>query len=150
MRNICLCAVALMVLAAILSVLVLGISISFLLGLFIGTAVALINFALLAKANKMVLDERNPTIAIVGYFVRMLLYGAAFYLCLTRLGKGGGVASVIGFMMLYTSLFVVHGILPSFKRTKEPEASTEQSYQKPVAGKEVEEPSHQGEQKKEV
>lgn len=104
--------------AELISMLVTGWNLRFLIGIVVGTIVTILNFNILIIFARRTLRLESKGQLVGGYFVRMLVYGAAFYLCL----KGGmhcAIGSAIGFFTLHISIVVIYGIeanLPGAKK----------------------------------
>lgn len=98
----------------LLSLPFLGFDIRFLYGLALGTAVAVVNLKLLRITAEWVLSHRwGPAIAVAGYMLRLLVYGAAF-LTAYRLGTASGIGSLLGFVTLKLGILYAFG----FGRTR--------------------------------
>lgn len=84
-------------------------------GLSLGTAVAIVNFNIMAFTLKQTLEKRKSAIAFVGYLVRLAIYGGTFYMSMgvsliSALGTG------LGFLTLKFALFYLHGFKPKFSK----------------------------------
>lgn len=106
-----------LVIAAIMeavSLIPLGFDFKFALGLLAGTATAAVNFIILesSAAKLMQKNSRGPVVA--GYFIRMPIYGAVFYLCL-RAGIVSAISCALGFVTLPLAMVYLYGIRSRFR-----------------------------------
>lgn len=105
----------------IVSLLFLGWNPKFLYGLALGTFVALGNFSLLLATSKLtLLTKKGMFINILGYVIRLTIYGGTFFISY-RLGVVPGIGTLLGFMTLKIALYHEHGIRPGFKKQKKQE-----------------------------
>lgn len=87
----------------------------FLYGLALGTSVAIINYKLLVLSSKASLKMgRGLSLAIVGYCVRLVIYGVAFYVSY-KIGTVSGIATLFGYMTIKLAMFYVYGFKSGFK-----------------------------------
>ena len=64
--------------AEVVSLIVIGPNITFVLGLLIGTAVAIVGFIILVKTGQMLMDDKKKKPVVLGYVLRIFLYGISF------------------------------------------------------------------------
>lgn len=83
-------------------------------GLALGTCVAIVNYNLLVLSSKTALDMgRGISLAVVGYIVRLTIYGGVFLLSY-KTGTVSGIATLLGYMTIKLSMFYVYGFKPGF------------------------------------
>ena len=104
----------------------LGFDLRFLYGLVFGTCVSVMSFAALIFMSKTVLRSGKKGMAVLGYFVRLPLYGIGFYLCM-RTGVIAGIACLFGFMTATVAIIYVHGVKAKYSmgRKVRPEVQEE-------------------------
>lgn len=90
-----------------------GISIQFSYGLLLGACTAIMNFNLLIMFSKKVLDAGKKWFAVIGYLLRLLIYGFVFYMCM-RVSKIAGLSCVFGFLTIAIALFYQYGVKTNF------------------------------------
>ena len=95
--------------AELISVPFIGWALRFLLGMVVGTTVTIVNFIILIAFARRMLQLESKGQVVGGYFIRMLVYGVAFYLCL-KIGKYCAIAAAIGFFTLHISSVIIYGI----------------------------------------
>jgi len=93
----------------------LGLDARYFYGLSLGTAVAIVNFNIMAFTFQQTLERRKSAIAFAGYFVRLAIYGGTFYMSIgvsliSALGTG------LGFLTLKLALFYLHGFKSEFSK----------------------------------
>lgn len=94
----------------------LGLDAQFLYGLLLGTAVAIVNFNLMAFSFWLALELGKGAVAFLGFLARLAVYGVAFYMSI-KLGLISGAGTALGFLTLKLALIYLHGFKP--KRAKE-------------------------------
>lgn len=77
-------------------------------GLALGTCIAVMSFNILFLMSKKVVMDGKRMWAVVGYLVRLPIYGAGFYFCI-RLSVVCGVACLLGFFTSTLSIIYIHG-----------------------------------------
>ena len=105
-------------LAELLSLPVIGPSLPFLIGLAAGTAMTILCFEILAKIGVMTGKKGGSGPMVGGYFVRMLLYGAVFFICI-RWKVACGFGCLAGILSLHFGILVLYGIVYKFILKKE-------------------------------
>ena len=65
-----------------ISLLVIGPSALFAAGLAAGTAVSILGFIILVKTGETLMEESKKSPILLGYIVRLFLYGAVFFICI--------------------------------------------------------------------
>jgi hypothetical protein len=98
---------------------VLGLDAQFLYGLFLGTAIAIVNFSLMSFTFRLALEVRKGAgaIAFLGFLVRLAVYGIAFYMSV-KVSLASGAGTALGFLSLKLALFYLHGLKPKFSKGK--------------------------------
>ena len=91
----------------------LGLDAQFFYGLLLGTAIAIVNFNLMAFTFRQTLERRKSVIAFIGFFVRLAIYGFVFYMSI-RIGLISALGTALGFLTLKFALFYLHGFKPKF------------------------------------
>ena len=81
------------------SLLFLGLNFDFAYGLALGTAVSVVNFNILAYTSRKLLHNGHVWMGFVGYIVRLVVYGFAFYTAL-RVSLVAALGSALGFLTL--------------------------------------------------
>lgn len=95
----------------------LGFHLRFAYGLTLGTSIAIVNFYFLAFTAQRMLDRRGGAgLAVMGYMLRLFLYGGGFYMAY-KLGTASGLASLLGFMTLKIAIYYVYGFKPKFSES---------------------------------
>lgn len=111
-------AIAAALLMQLLSLPFLGPDIRFSYGLVFGTVVAIINHRILEKAGEWALIKgRGAALIVVGYMVRLGIYGGAFLYAL-QLGTASGIACLLGFTTLKWGLIYLYGIRPTIQKRR--------------------------------
>lgn len=100
-------------LAEVISLLVIGPSLSFGIGLCAGTATTIVCFLILTKIGIVTDLKKKGAPMVGGYFVRMLLYGAVFFVCI-KMSVPCGFGALIGFITLHFGILVLYGIVYKF------------------------------------
>ncbi len=93
----------------------LGFDVQFLYGLALGTAIAIVNFNLMAFTFHLVLERRNASLAFIGYLVRLAVYGAGFLASL-QVGMISALGTAIGYLTLKLAMFYLHGVKSEFSK----------------------------------
>lgn len=93
----------------------LGLDVQFFYGLTLGTAVAIANFNLMAITFHLTLERRKSAIAFFGYFIRLAIYGGAFYISL-QVSLISALGTGLGFLTLKLALFYLHGFKSKFSK----------------------------------
>ena len=96
----------------------LGINVPYLYGLVFGTCVAFAGFSILVFVSEKVIIRRKAWMAPLGYFLRLPLYGLAFYLSYAGYGLIAGMACILGLLTIQMSIIYVHGIKAKFAKVK--------------------------------
>ena len=112
-KEIIITAICMAGLAEVISLPVIGPSLPFALGVCAGTATTIVCFLLLAKAAQMAADKKKGSPVVGGYFVRMLLYGAVFFVCI-KLSVPCGFGALAGFVTLHFGILVLYGVVYRF------------------------------------
>lgn len=88
----------------------------FLYGLALGTSIAVVNLNFLEFTVKISVERSLKSIFFVlGYTIRMLIYGAGFYLSY-KFSTAAGVAAVLGYLTLKVAIYYVYGFKPKFSK----------------------------------
>ena len=97
------------VITELVSLLIEGPDIKFFCGLAVGTAVTMFNFGILALSAVKLTEKHSKAPVVAGYFIRLPIYGAAFYFCLMA-GKMSAIGCVLGFVTLHIAIMYIYGI----------------------------------------
>lgn len=125
---------------ALISLIFIGINAQFLYGLALGTSIAIVNFHLLALTLKKVLGGYGAYLAFIGYLLRLVIYGGAFYASM-RVGLISGMGTLLGFMTLKISLYYLHGFGAKFSTGRKVSPEVQAEYERMDAEKENKEKS---------
>ena len=110
--------IAVAMLIQLLSLPLLGADLRFSYGLAFGTVVGIVNHQILEKVGDWALSLRWGALLIVlGYLVRLALYGGAFLYAL-QLGIASGVACFLGFLAMKIGVVIVYGIRPMIQKRR--------------------------------
>ena len=93
----------------------LGMDVQFLYGLSLGTAIAIVNFNLMAITFRLVLEKRNRSIAFIGYLLRLAVYGGVFLISI-RVSLISALGTALGFLTLKLAMFYLHGFRAKFSK----------------------------------
>jgi hypothetical protein len=93
----------------------LGVDVQFFYGLALGTAIAIVNFNLMELTFRWTLELRKSSITVVGFFVRLVIYGIVFYMSI-RIGLVSALGTALGFLTLKLALFYLHGFKAKFSK----------------------------------
>ena len=107
--------ILIMIVTELISLPIRGFDWKFSVGLILGTAIAIANFNIMTIISVMILQGKSKYLATLSLIIRLLLYGGVFYVSM-RLSVSAGIASVCGFMTLKLAIFIIHGIIPFFKK----------------------------------
>ena len=120
-NRICKYTVFIAVLFELISLPIFGLSLKFLYGLALGTSVAIVNFYFHAwTCKKLVYGGKGLGISILGYFIRLLIYGACFYGCAKIDIIHCGFGCIAGFLTIKAAILYLHAFKAWFaeKRKK--------------------------------
>lgn len=102
------------------SLLVIGPNAMFAAGLAAGTAVSILGFIILVKTGETLMEESKKSPILLGYIVRLFLYGAVFFICI-KLSLPCGFGCGIGFVTIHFGIMFLYGIVYKFiKKKKNP------------------------------
>lgn len=93
----------------------LGLDVQFFYGLSLGTAVAIVNFNVMEFTLRKMLELRKSAIAVIGFFVRLVIYGIVFYMSI-RISLISAAGTALGFLTLKLAMFYLHGLRPKFSK----------------------------------
>lgn len=93
----------------------LGIDARFFYGLSLGTAIAIVNFNLMALTFRLMLEMKKSAVAFLGYLVRIAIYGGTFYLSL-QVGLISALGTALGFLTIKLALLYLHGLKAKFSK----------------------------------
>lgn len=103
----------------------------FIYGLALGTCVAIVNYNILVLLSQKALDMgRGISLAVVGYIVRLGIYGGVFLLSY-KTGTVSGIATLLGYMTIKLSMFYVYGFKPGFASRRYEKAKIKDLDQEP-------------------
>ncbi len=106
--------------AEIVSLFVIGPDPFFVLGLVIGTAVTILGFIILVKTGQMLMDDKKKKPVVLGYVLRIFLYGISFLFCI-KLSLRAGAGCGCGFITVHFGILLLYGIVYRFiKKKKNP------------------------------
>lgn len=106
--------------AEVVSLFIIGPSVMFSAGLAAGTAVSIIGFVILVKSGETLMEESKKSPILLGYIVRLLLYGITFFICI-RIGLQCGFGCGLGFITIHFGIMFLYGIVYKFiKKKKNP------------------------------
>ena len=106
--------------AEVISLLVIGPNALFTAGLAAGTAVSVLGFIILIKTGESLMKESKKSPILLGYIVRLFLYGAVFFICI-KLSLPCGFGCGIGFVTIHFGIMFLYGIVYKFiKKKKNP------------------------------
>lgn len=112
-KEIIITAICMAALAELISLPLIGPSLPFASGVCAGTATTILCFLLLAKLGIMTAEKKSSAPMVGGYFVRMLLYGAVFLLCI-KMNVLCGFGCIAGFITLHIGILALYGIVYRF------------------------------------
>ena len=107
----------------------LGLDAQFLYGLSLGTAIAIVNFNLMAITFRLVLEKRNRSIAFIGYLIRLAVYGGVFLISI-RVSMISALGTALGFLTLKLAMFYLHGFRAKFSKGRVVREESEEFQQK--------------------
>ena len=106
--------------AEVVSLFVIGPNALFAAGLAAGTAVSVIGFIILVRTGETLSEESKKSPILLGYLVRLLLYGVVFFICI-KASLSCGFGCVIGFVTIHFGILFLYGIVYKFfKKKKNP------------------------------
>lgn len=114
-KEILVSALAMAMLAEIISLFVIGLSGLFALGLAVGTVVAAIGFILLVKTGEAMTATQSGVLVVIGYFFRLILYGVSFFICI-RISLQCAFGCGCGFVTVHLGILFLYGIVYKFFR----------------------------------
>lgn len=102
----------------LLSLPFLGVDLRFSYGLAFGTVVGIVNHRILEKVGEWALiQRRGAALIVLGYMVRLALYGGAFLYAL-QLSTASGIACLLGFLAMKIGVVIVYGIRPMIQKRR--------------------------------
>ena len=103
-----------------ISLLVIGPNALFAAGLAAGTAVSILGFIILVKTGETLMKESKKSPILLGYIVRLFLYGVVFFICI-KASLPCGFGCGIGFVTIHFGIMFLYGIVYKFiKKKKNP------------------------------
>lgn len=106
--------------AEVVSVFVIGPCLFFPAGLAVGTAVSVAGFVILIRTGRSLMEQSKKSPILLGYIVRLFLYGASFLICI-KVDLRCGFGCVIGFVTIHFGIMFLYGIVYKFiKKKKNP------------------------------
>ena len=106
--------------AEVVSLFIIGPSALFAIGLAAGTAVSVIGFIILVRTGETLMEESRKAPILLGYIVRLVLYGAVFFICI-KASLPCGFGCGIGFVTIHFGIMFLYGIVYKFiKKKKNP------------------------------
>ncbi|MBR0599188.1 ATP synthase subunit I [Sinanaerobacter chloroacetimidivorans] len=107
----------------------LGLNRMFSYGLALGTAIAIVNFNIMEFTLKKALAGRGGSMAFIGYILRLLIYGGAFYMSM-RVGTISGLGTLLGFLTLKAAIYYLHGFKAKFSKDRKVRPEVQAEYEK--------------------
>lgn len=106
--------------AEVISLFVAGPGILFPIGLVIGTGVSVIGFLILVRSGQFLVDSQSSAPVILGYGLRIILYGIAFLVCI-KISVPCGFGCGCGILSIHCGILFLYGIVyPFIKHKKNP------------------------------
>jgi hypothetical protein len=93
----------------------LGFNRDFAYGLALGTAIAIVNFNILAFTLQMVIANGKKWLMLASYMMRLCIYGFAFYMAAT-IGYVAAAGTALGFVTLKIAIYYLHGFRAKFSK----------------------------------
>jgi len=118
-KEILLSALCVAALAEIVSLIVYGPSLWFSAGLGVGTLTTMTCFLILTRTGAITEITKKSGIVVLGYFARMLLYGAVFFICI-KFRVICGFGCLAGFVSLHFGILLLYGVVYRFRKKKNP------------------------------
>ena len=103
--------------AEVVSLFIIGPSVLVAVGLAAGTAVSVIGFIILVRTGETLMEESRKAPILLGYIVRLVLYGAVFFICI-KASLPCGFRCGIGFVTIHFGIMFLYGIVYKFIRKK--------------------------------
>jgi len=95
----------------------LGFNVKFTYGLVLGTCTAIVNYSILSFTATRIVNRGNGAwLAVLGYIIRLLIYGGVFYISY-KVSAASGIAALLGFMTLKAGIYYVYGFKPKFSES---------------------------------
>lgn len=112
----------------IISLAVVGWSNKFLGGLCLGTCVGIVNFHFLAwTCKKIVYGGKGSGVSVIGYFIRLLIYGASYYVCAKIDIIYCGFGCIAGFISIKIAIVYLHAFKAGLEERKKHVAKAKDS-----------------------
>ena len=106
--------------AEVISLFVIGPNALFAAGLAAGTAVSVIGFIILVRTGETLAEESKKSPILLGYIVRLLLYGVVFFICI-KASLPCGFGCGVGFVTIHFGILFLYGVVYKFfKKKKNP------------------------------
>ena len=106
--------------AEVISLFVIGPSLQFAGGLVLGMAVSVVGFFILVRTGQTLMDTKKKSPVLLGYLLRLVMYAAAFMICI-KIGLKCGFGCGCGFITLHFGILFLYGIVYKFfKKKKNP------------------------------
>ena len=106
--------------AEVVSLFVIGPNALFSAGLAAGTAVSVIGFIILVRTGETLAEESKKSPILLGYIVRLLLYGVVFFICI-KASLPCGFGCGVGFVTIHFGILFLYGVVYKFfKKKKNP------------------------------
>ena len=118
-KEILLSALCVAALAEIVSLIVYRPSLWFAAGLAAGTATTVVCFLILTRSGALSKITKKSGIVVLGYFARMLIYGAVFFICI-KIRVPCGFGCLVGFVSLHFGILILYGIVYRVRKRKNP------------------------------
>ena len=118
-KEILLSALGMAILGEIVSLFVYRPSLWFAAGVAAGTATTIICFLILTRTGAITEITKKSGVVVLGYFARMLLYGAVFFICI-KIKVPCGFGCLVGFISLHFGILVLYGVVYKILGKKNP------------------------------
>jgi hypothetical protein len=111
-RDVVLRALPVMLFFEVVSLFFLGLNPGFSVGLLLGTAASILNFFIMSFAAERVLSTGRNGATFSGFFLRLAVYGGAFYLSAVRISLIAGLGTGLGFLTAIIAVLYLNGLSP--------------------------------------
>lgn len=103
---------------AIVSIPFLGLDIKYLYGLCLGIAISIANFEIMSFTyEKAIKPDGSSAIVFIGYILRLIIYGVAFYMAM-NVSLVSGIGALLGFIALKIGIYYKHGFKAKFSKDR--------------------------------
>lgn len=99
-------------LSGIVSTIIIGINLKFIVTLIAGTLLGLLNTLLLDFFTKRALDKGKTVTVLFSCYLRLIFFVILFYFSITLLGNAGGLGAGIGYLSSYAGIMLSAALMP--------------------------------------